>query len=338
MKRTHFSIVIFIAFTLIGPSLWAGGSEENLSPPVLDVYCYDSFSSEWGPGGAIAEAFKKETGIEVVFHAPGDAVTVLNQLILEGSDTIADVVVGLDESLLERSLNSGILDVYDSPALSELPEDLVFDESRHMLPFDYGHFAVCYDSDSVDDPPTSLEDLTSPRFKDSLILMDPRTSSPGMGFFLWTVAVYGEGWPDYWERLKPSILTISDGWSQGYALFTSGEAPLVLSYGTSPVYHAEYEGSTRYLAAEFTDGHIRQVEGMGVVAGTDNPTEARAFIDFMLGTEAQRVLAMSNIMLPVNPMVELPESFDFAMRPKTTLSLPEADEALVDRWIEVFSR
>ena len=71
---------------------------------------------------------------------------------------------------------------------------------------------------------------------------------------------YNFDWEDYWKRLLPSILTVTDSWSQAYALFTAGEAPLVLSYGTSPVYHVEYEGSDRYRAAEFTDGHVAQID------------------------------------------------------------------------------
>lgn len=177
--------------------------------------------------------------------------------------------------------------------------------------------------------------------------MDPRTSTPGLGFLLWTVKVYGDDWPDYWQRLRPSILTITDGWSQGYTLFTAGEAPMVLSYGTSPVYHAEYENSKRYKAAEFTDGHILQVEGMGILKGTDNRSSAELFIDFMLGDFAQKTLAMKNIMFPANAEVTLPESFDTALHPVKKIQLPKVleraggeagIEEIITRWTGVFSR
>lgn len=345
MKRTRFfrSIVFFLVL-LTAFSLSAGGSVDESDRRILKVYCYDSFSSEWGPGPAIAEAFFEQTGISVEYHAPGDAVTVLNQLILEKGKSSADVVIGLDNSLLSRTLDAGILEPYKSPGLSEVPEELIFDKSYTMTPFDYGHFAICYDSEILPVPPGSLEDLTSEQYADSLVLMDPRTSSPGLGFLLWTVAAYGDNWVDYWNRLKPSILTVTDGWSQGYTLFTAGEAPMVLSYGTSPVYHSEYEGTNRYRAAEFSDGHVVQIEGMGISTGTENREAAEAFIDFMLTEEAQRSVAMSNIMLPVNANLELPESFGIAMVPGRTISgfegAPDSNEIeeLIDLWTEVFSR
>ena len=51
--------------------------------------------------------------------------------------------------------------------------------------------------------------------------MDPRTSTPGLGFVAWTVAVFGEKYIDYWKALKPNILTMAPGWSAGYGLFTN---------------------------------------------------------------------------------------------------------------------
>jgi len=332
MKRTVF-LLPAIVFILISTSCGRSTPTET----AIDVYCYDSFSSEWGPGPAIAAAFEEQEGIKVTFHAPGDAVSVLNQLILEKDDPRADVVIGLDDSLLGRALDSGVLVPYESPELDSVPDHLVFDPSHHLLPYDHGHFAINYDSEAVESPPTSLEDLTDPRFRESLVLMDPRTSTPGLGFLLWTVQIYGNSWPEYWSRLRPSILTVSDGWSQGYALFTAGEASMVLSYGTSPAYHAEYESTDRYRAIEFSDGHLRQVEGMGIVSGTEERDAAERFIDFMLTAESQSTVALSNIMLPARSDVDLPPSFDLALRPDQVLTTPPASDELIDRWVEIFA-
>ena len=340
MNRTFFRIIVFTLMLISVTFLGAESAPESDMEDVLNVYCYDSFSGEWGPGPIIAEAFTAETGIGIVFHAPGDAVTVLNQLILEQGASAADVLVGMDNSLLQRVLEADLLEPYESPALAAVDPALIFDETFHLLPYDYGHFAINYDSAVISDPPASLEDLTAPEYEGQLVLMDPRTSTPGLGFLLWTVAVYGDDWPAYWERLKPSILTVADGWSTGYALYTAGEAPLVLSYGSSPAYHGEYEGTDRYRAAEFTDGHVAQIEGMGILRTTANRGAAEAFIDFMLGPAAQEAFAMANIMLPVTDEVALPASFDLALRPGKVVDAgiySDAEtEAIIARWTEVF--
>ena len=49
---------------------------------------------------------------------------------------------------------------------------------------------------------------------------------------------------DVWRKLKPRILTVSKSWDEAYGLFLKGEAPLVLSYTTSPAYHIIEEKKT----------------------------------------------------------------------------------------------
>lgn len=337
MKRTHILFLFLFAFC---QPLFPRGDGDVADK--LVVYTYDSFSSEWGPGSAIATAFLEETGIAIEFNAPGDAITTLNQLIRDKSR--ADLIIGLDNSLLSRALDADILEPYETPLLELVSPEYVIDKSNRLIPYDYGYFAICYDSQLLETPPTSLENLTSKAYAQSLVLMDPRTSTPGLGFLLWTIAVYGDRWLDYWERLKPTILTITNGWSQGYTLLVTGEAPMALSYGTSPVYHVEYEGNTRYKAAEFSDGHLMQIESMGIVKGTEMRREAELFIDFMLSEFSQKILAMNNIMLPVMKNVSLPASFDAALQPGKIIPYPslatnsEEFQRIIDNWTEIFSQ
>ncbi|MBI9100134.1 MAG: thiamine ABC transporter substrate-binding protein [Spirochaetaceae bacterium] len=312
-------------------------------PQTLVIYSYDSFASEWGAGPSIIAEFEAEYGIKVELHAPGDGVVVLSQLIMEKENPQADVVIGLDNNLLSRTLKEGILEPYKSEELSKISSDLIFDKSSHLTPYDYGYFAICYDSENIANLPRSLEDLTKDEYNDSLVLMDPRTSTPGLGFLLWTIAVYGDDYLEFWDRLKPSILTISEGWSSGYGLFLNEEAPLVLSYSTSPAYHAEYEESTRYGALEFNQGNYLHIEGMGIVKGTENREMAENFIDFMLSDSSQQTLALSNIMFPSVTDIELPESFNYAFKSKKGLQI-EADKIenqsteWVQQWVENYGR
>lgn len=307
------------------------------------VYAYDSFTADWGPAGALSALFKEQTGIAVEFISAGDAGQVLNRAILEKGSGKADIVLGIDNNLLSKAREADIFTVYEPQKKGEIPEELFFDSENRIMPFDHGYFSIIYDSERIDDPPSSLEELTAPRFRDSLILMDPRTSSPGLGFLLWTVAVYGDGYLDYWERLSPSILTITEGWDSGYGLFTSGEAPLVLSYTTSPPYHVEFEESHRFKAALFSDGHYRQIEGLGILKTAPHPEAARRFVDFILTEEAQAVIPLTNFMMPVNQKTALPDSFDYAPVPDkglllSTNEIRERSEEWIQSWLSVAGR
>jgi thiamine transport system substrate-binding protein len=300
----------------------------------LVIYTYDSFVAEWGPGPKVIPKFEEQHGVKVQLISVGDAGQVLNRAILEKNRPKADIIVGVDNNLLAKALNAGILVPYKPKNLSIIPEDLVFDSSHYIIPFDHGYFAIVFDSKKIQDPPKSLEDLTHQRFRKKLILEDPRTSSPGLGFLLWTIAVYGERYTNYWKRLQPNILTITEGWDSAYGLFTSGEAPMVLSYTTSPAYHVEYENTTRYRAAIFEEGNYLQIEGMGIVKGAPNPALAKKFIDFIITEDFQEEIPLTNWMYPVNPNVQTPDSFRYAPKPKKSLSIDPFDiQKNQDRWI-----
>lgn len=339
-KRLFLPVLILISALLLPAALAAEGRQEEAD---LTIYTYDSFVAEWGPGPRIIPKFEEETGYDVTIISAGDAGQVVSRTILEKDNPKADILLGIDNNLLARVLEAEILEPYKPEALSEIPKDLHFDPTYHLVPYDYGYFSVIYDEKAVEEPPSSLEDLTKPRFKDSLILMDPRTSSPGLGFLLWTIKVYGDDFTRYWERLAPSILTITEGWDAGYGLFTTGEAPLVVSYTTSPAYHLEYEDTRRYRATIFEEGNYIQVEGLGIVKGTPRRKAAEAFVDYMLSEEAQSTLPLTNWMFPVRSGVPLPDSFSAALQPEKALShsykeLAEHYDKWIDTWTKQLSR
>jgi len=303
----------------------------------LVIYAYDSFVSEWGPAPLVIPKFEElhDTNVEII--SVGDAGQVLNRAILEKDHPKADIILGIDNNMLSRALEEGVLQSYRSSNLDAIPEQLIFDRSYAVTPFDYGYFAFVYDSEALENPPKSLEQLTDPRFRKRIIVQDPRTSSPGLGFLLWTIAVYGEQYLEYWKRLQPNLLTITDGWDTAYGMFTSGEAPMVLSYTTSPAYHVEYEQTERYRALLFKEGNYLQIEGMGILKGAPHPGMARKFIDFILTEEFQSEIPLTNWMYPVNPEVPTPDSFRFAPKPEGSLQLPaEEIRKNRDRWINAW--
>jgi len=299
--------------------------------PELVVYTYDSFVSEWGAGPKLAPLFEKATGLKVKFVSKGDGGQLLSSLILEKEACEADVVLGLDNFLAPKALGTGLFRAYKPAGYDALPAGLKLDPKARLVPYDYGNFAIVWDSAKLPNPPTCLEDLTKPDYAKKLILLDPRTSTPGLGFLAWTKAVYGQAWRDYWRRLRPSVLTLAPGWDQGYGLFTSGEAPLVLSYAADGAYHLEYEKTERYKALAFADGFVRQVETAGILAKAKHPRNAEKFMDFLVSDVAQRELPLTQWMYPALPTVALPESYRAAVKAVKDLELDPAgltEEAL----------
>ena len=52
--------------------------------PVLNVYTYDSFVSDWGPGPVVEAAFEETCGCDLQFTSAGDGAALLARVQLEG--------------------------------------------------------------------------------------------------------------------------------------------------------------------------------------------------------------------------------------------------------------
>jgi len=295
--------------------------------PVLTVYTYDSFVSDWGPGPAVKTAFEETCDCELKFVGAGDGAALLARVRLEGARTDADIVLGLDTNLTEAAKATGLFAEHGRAAQQyDLPvpwNDPVF------LPYDWGYFAFVYDTKTVSNVPNSFESLAASDLK--IIIQDPRSSTPGLGLLMWVKAAMGEQAGDVWADLSDNIVTVTKGWSEAYGMFLDGEADMVLSYTTSPAYHLIAESDDTKAAAAFTDGHYMQIEVAAKLATTDQPELADKFLEFMLSEAFQGVIPTTNWMYPVvTPNQGLPKGFETLISPKLAL-IAEASKAAAIR-------
>ncbi len=310
----------------------------------LTVYTYESFTAEWGPGPIIKSGFEEQCGdCTVEFVALDSSAGILNRVQLEGSSSKADVVLGLDTNLMAIAEDSGLLapSGVDTSGLT-LPVEWT---SETFVPFDYGYFAFVYDTETLATPPTSFDALINAPEDVKIIIQDPRTSTPGLGLLLWLKSVYGEDAAAKWEALQPRILTVTKGWSEAYfSLFLNGEAPMVLSYSTSPGYHMEIDKTERYQAAAFDEGHYLQVEVAALLKQSTKQELGQKFLTYLTSVDAQAAIPLSNVMYPVVDLEDqLPESFNRLIQPASThLLSPETvrdnRKQWVNEWLEASSQ
>ena len=79
----------------------------------------------------------------------------------------------------------------------------------------------------------------------------------------------------------------------------TGEGNVVLSYTTSPAYHAIMEQDDNYDVMLFEEGHTMQVEVLGVLKSAPNKKIAKDFMKFALSLDFQNEIPYGNWMYPV---------------------------------------
>ena len=310
--------------------------------PTLTVYTYDSFTSDWGPGPQVKQAFEAQCGCQLDLVGLEDGVSVLNRIRLEGSNTRADLVLGIDTNLTAEARATGLFEAHGLTLKSSMLPRPWKDEV--FLPYDYGYFAFVYNRERLENPPTSLRQLVEDDNGPTLLVQDPRTSTPGLGLLLWVKKVYGDEADAAWARLSKRIVTVSKGWSEAYGLFLKNEADMVLSYTTSPAYHMIAEQDQRFAAAGFSEGHYQQIEVAGMLRSSQQKQLARDFLEFMLSERFQSIIPTTNWMYPAAlARSSLPPEFAQLIDPSPALLFDEAlvakrRKAWVDEWLEVMSR
>nr|WP_250155387.1 thiamine ABC transporter substrate binding subunit [Vibrio alginolyticus] len=297
----------------------------------LTIYTYDSFAADWGPGPKIEQAFEAKCGCDVNFVALDDGVSILNRLRLEGGNSKADIVLGLDNNLMAEAKKTGLLTEHNvDTANTVLPNGW---SDTTFVPYDYGYFAFVYNKEKLANPPKSMKELVETRDDLKVIYQDPRTSTPGQGLMLWMKSIYGDDVTQAWQKLASKTVTVTKGWSEAYSMFLNGESDLVLSYTTSPAYHLIAENDSKFATANFSEGHYMQVEVAAKVKGSKNSELADKFMNFILSDEFQSAMPTGNWMYPVTD-VELPKGFETLSVPSKSLSF-SADEVAKMRksWI-----
>lgn len=351
MKKSYRLIIYVLLATtyLAACTPQADTPAENREPVTLRVMTHDSFRvSE-----ALVAEFEQANHAKLVFLPGGDTGAALNKAILSKSAPQADVFYGVDNTFLSRALQEGIFEPYDSPQLASIPEGFKLDATKRALPVDFGDVCINYDKAYFAEKnlalPESLEDLTEPAYRGMLAVENPATSSPGLAFLLATIDQYGEnGYLDYWQRLKDNGIVVVNDWETAYYTNFSGSSgrgsqPMVVSYGSSPpaeVIFAEKpltEAPTASIVAPGTC--FRQVEFVGILAGTQKRDLAERWIDFMLSKTFQEDMPLQMFVFPVQPDAKLPDAFvTYAQIPDQPAALdPQSISDNRQTWIEAWT-
>jgi thiamine transport system substrate-binding protein len=343
--------IVAITLSMLLFAACSGSSDEGSSssdePVTLTLLAHDSFT----PSEGIFDAFTAETGITVNVVRSGDAGELVSKAALTAGNPEGDVLWGVDNTLLSRALDADMFESYQTPNLAFMNESLMRNIPGHeVTPVDTGDVCINYDiawfTENNIAPPMSLDALVSSTYANLLVVPSAITSSPGLAFFLATVAEFGEdGWQSYWKSLRENGVLVVDGWTQAYSTEFSGSSgkgdrPIVVSYSSSPAAEVLFADPPTDVAptgvAPLTC--FEQIEYAGILRGTKHKAEAQLLIDYLTGTTFQSDLPLTQFVFPVHVDAVIPESFTrYISRPERALTIEynviaENRAAWLDEW------
>ena len=328
----------------------ASTASASRAATTLTLATHDSFSlSE-----EVIAVFEAQHNVTLQVLALGDAGEALNKIILSKDAPLADLFFGVDNTFLSRALQADLFMPYQSSLLDQIPDELELDPDNTLSPVDVGYININADrawfAANNLALPSTLEELAQPAYAGLLVVQNPATSSPGLAFLLATISYFGEdNYLAFWEALAANDVLVVDGWSTAYyEHFTAGsegagDRPLVVSYTTSPPADVLFatDGRTEPSTVNISppNATFRQIEFVGILKSTTHPELAQAWVDYMLGLQAQEDIPLQMFVYPANQNATLPELFvQFAEIPVEPATLaPEDIEANRERWIAAWT-
>jgi thiamine transport system substrate-binding protein len=347
MKNTLLGILLFVFLVSACARETPDADLATAEPRTLTIMTHDSFSAS----EAVIQTFETQNNVTLKFLSSGDAGTALNKAILSKGNPIADVFYGLDNTFLSRALKEDIFEPYQAPLLSSIAGAFKLDPENRALPIDYGDVCLNYDKAYFAErsltPPQNLSDLLKPEYRSMLVVENPASSSPGLGFLLATIGAFGEDkYLDYWQGLVENDVLVVNDWEGAYYTQFSrygGNRPIVVSYGSSPPFEVIYaeqpidEPTTAVISGDLSC--FRQIEFAGILKGTKNRDLAEKWLDYMLSPAFQEDIPLQMFVFPVNPAAKLDERFTrFLVVPEQTAQVsPEDIAAKREAWIKAWT-
>ncbi|MCP4403923.1 MAG: extracellular solute-binding protein [bacterium] len=180
-------------------------------------------------------------------------------------------------------------------------------------------------------------DLTDPKWKDKVLMPDPRKSGSAFGELIIFLHVFGREGPawDFVKQLHANLVIVTSS-AQTHSFVAAGEYPLGLTHERNAYKYSLAGGPVGFVYPE--EGTAVRPDGLYLVKGGPNPELAKKFIDFMLSKKAME--AMRDLGYRINRKdVEPPEGYAPVSSIKQSAYDPvwaaENRETILQQWTEI---
>jgi iron(III) transport system substrate-binding protein len=261
----------------------------------------------------ICEQFEKETGIKVLLVPDTEetkSTGLLNRLIAEKERPQADVFWSGDPVRAAILKHKGVSAPYRSPAGKGLPPKYS-DSEGHWTGFSARARILLYNKDLVpaQEKPTSVMDLTRPRFRDQACIANPLFGTTSMHAAALFQVLGDEKAREFFEALSANGVRMLSSNGEVRRRVAAGEFAIGLT-DTDDAHVAVSEGKP--VGIVYPDaagmGTLLVPNAAVLVARGPNPGAGRRFIDYLLRPETEQALAASAAaQMPLRPDATVPE-------------------------------
>lgn len=299
-------IIVLILVTLIASvSIFTGCTKEQVNSSNNiegDMVLYTSQPD--ADAQALVDAFTKkypEANVEIFRSGTEEVISKLLAEKQAGS-IMADVLLVADSVTFENLKSQDMLMKYESPELKDIPSQFA-DKEGMYTGTKVITTGIVINTNLVKEEPNSWEVLTQECSKGQANMPSPLYSGAAAYNLGVITRTEGLGW-GFYEDLKNNGMIVGKGNGGVVAAVSSGEKKygMVIDF---IVARSEREGSPVHFIYP-KEGVPAITEPIGILKNTKNPAVAKAFVDFILSEEGQK-LASDLGYTPVRKGIDVPK-------------------------------
>lgn len=290
----------FVAALLVAAGLFAAPAMAQEEKKLTMYVAY-------GGPEVIAEKFKEATGIQVEFLTMSSG-EVLTRLRAEKANPGADVWFGGGSDAFIQAKKEGLTAPFKAPNGSRVdaafkdPDGYWTGVSLVVVGFLANKDRLASKNLAV---PMTWEALASPDYRDEVSASNLNTSGTAYTTVSGVLQIKGEqdGWP-FLDKLYANIPFLTKSGSAPGKMALSGEYGVGIAPDPHIMANANPDAPLAVVYPE--DGVLAWPSPVSVVANAKHPENARAFVDWCLSPEGQKVLMQASPRVPTTDVEPLP--------------------------------
>lgn len=283
------------------------------------VSLYSSAST--GPSNAIAEAFKKKYGINVLVYRAGSAdVATRVQSEESAGRTQADALIIEEPGL---GLLVPYLAAYDSPERAAIAT--VYKQPHSTLIRMY-MAQIGWNTNAIKTgAPADWKDLLDAKWKGRFGSLDPHVTATTLAWQVLMEKLYGPTFLPQFGANKPKLYASTNAMSQA---IVAGEIDLGLTNSFGVIQMADTGAPMGGVIPKNT---VLFGGNVAVFAKAPRPNAARLFVDFACSAEGQSIINVAGATIPTHPQASAPKAGSLAELSKVhVFSQPDYRKIVAD--------